>query len=129
MDNKNTLSAVLDGTSIDVQHVDGALTKDLRIRKIPLRDLPKLGRVWGNEADEVALYADKTPAWVEKLTEESFEAAIEEGRRLNFQSFKRYFARQSQVIEALGQNPAITEMLSKVAKDLAASESQKLSKS
>jgi len=104
------LETVLDGAEHTLVFAD-AREETVRIRKIPIRHLSRLGLVWGNEPAEVALYCDKSAAWVDQLTDASFELAVEEGRRLNFTSFEKWFKRQGQVLQAMGQMPAIEKVI------------------
>lgn len=99
------LATLVAANEIEVAHQDGR--KELvRIRKVPIRSMDRLAKVWGQPAKEVAVYADKDSAWVESLTDDSFEAVMEGGRGLNFSSFRKWYRWAEQSLEAVGQDVA-----------------------
>ena len=117
MTNTSDFETLLDGKQVELHYLDGT-SEFVLIRKIGIRKLSVLAQVWGNEPKEIALYAGKNEAWVETLTDESFETAIEEGRLLNTKAFAKWFRRQAQTMEALGQSPMIKELTEKILSDL-----------
>lgn len=98
----NEIEILMGGREITVAHADGR-TETIKVRKVPIRHLDRLGRAWGKEAEEVAVYADRKPEWVDTLTDESFEQIIEIGRELNEVPFAKWFKRQEKALEAIGQ--------------------------
>jgi len=105
------LETILGGAEIPVTYTDGR-TEHIRIRKIPLRDMPRLAQVFAQDmAEEAAFYAQRDPAWIGTLTDESFAAVFEEGRRLNFTLFRTWFQGKTQELELMGKQPQLTKLI------------------
>lgn len=96
----------------------GAKGEEIRVRKIPIFDMEPLGRTFGKFVGEVALYAERDEAWARSLDEESFGAVLEEGRKLNFTSFKKWWAWQEQTLDGLGQKEDQDKLISRVIEQL-----------
>jgi hypothetical protein len=94
---------LVDGAEIEVSRQNGAgiVKESILIRKIPIRKLGQMGQVYGQEPLEVSLYTDKDEAWMESLTDDSFEAVLQEGRRLNRPSFDRWLQRQRENVKLM----------------------------
>jgi len=97
-----------DGTLLEIPVQNGIQT--VKVRKVPLREMPLLGAAWAREARELLIYC-RTPSgapfdetWLDQLTDEAWEALMKEGRRLNFTRFQNYFARQRQAYLAMGND-------------------------
>jgi len=98
-----------DGSLIEISLQDQSV-QTVKVRKVPLREMPLLGTAWAREARELLIYCrtsegkpfDET--WLDKLTDEAWEALMKEGRRLNFTRFQNYFARQRQAYLAMGND-------------------------
>lgn len=105
------LETLLGGTEIPVTYLDGRAEK-VRIRKVPLRDMPGLAAVFGQDMrDEAAYYAGRPADWIDTLSDESFAAVFEEGRRLNFTLFATWFRGKTQELELMGKQPQLTRII------------------
>lgn len=102
-----------DGTKIPVTFRDGK-TDRVKVRKIPICDMDDLGRSFGKNVAEAACYLDRDEAFVKTLDDDSFAAVFEEGRRLNFTSFRKWWAWQEQTLQALGQSGGRDDLVNKV---------------
>lgn len=73
----------------------------VKVRKCPRGDFVEFaGALLGHdEIAEAAFYIEKTPAYVNSLSDESFEAVMQEGRRLNFTRFRSWFERKQQLLQ------------------------------
>jgi hypothetical protein len=124
---ESEIENLIDGKSIDVEFTPEAAKKigkkgeTVRVRKIPIFDMEPLGRVFGQIAKEAALYCERDDSFVRSLTEDSFASVLEEGRKLNFTSFKRWFRWQDQTLDGLGQaedkDALIQKVVDKLSKD------------
>lgn len=107
MNEATTTLEILDGgTSIEVRlriqpGSNEADHENVKVLKVSMRDLPKLAAAWGKEPREIAVYTGRPDAWIDRLTEESWEQILQEGRRLNFLTFKRFFARNQEALDAI----------------------------
>jgi hypothetical protein len=93
----NQLERLLDGTfaNLTFQNKGGASpeVRRTKIRKISLQRMDGLSAAWGKPFQEVKLYLDVADdATIDQLTEDSFSLVLEEGRRLNFTSFEKWYA-------------------------------------
>lgn len=102
-----------DGTKVPVTFRDGTTGK-VKVRKIPICDMDDFGRAFGRNVAEVACVTESDEAFAKTLNDESFVAVFEEGRRLNFPSFKKWWAWQEQTLEALGQSGGRDDLVNKV---------------
>lgn len=121
---KGELETMLDGVfhdltrTVDVPAESGKggttqlVTERVKVRKISIQKMDMLGKAWGKMQQEVCVYIDKDIEYVEQLTEESFIAAMSEGRRLNFPSYQKWFAWQQQTAEALGNTEVMQKAMS-----------------
>ena len=122
---KAELENIIDGVKIPVRHRktgpnQSPLNEEILVRKIPICDLDPLGRAFGSYPKEVAVYADKDEAWAKSLDDESFEAVLEEGRRLNFHKLEKWFKWQDATVKAinasgLDSNAVVQEVQAKLA--------------
>lgn len=62
-------------------------TEDVRIRQLPVGAFPKAFQIHANEEQMVALYADRSVEWVQRLHPASYNLIAQEGRRLNVDFF------------------------------------------
>lgn len=105
----STLEILEGGASISVQLLPdkpggvGGGPETVKVVKVSMRNLPELAAAWGKEAREIAVYTNKKPddPWLDRLSEESWELILREGRRMNFLAFKRFFARNQEALEAI----------------------------
>jgi hypothetical protein len=97
--------------------------RTVKVRKISRKDFPAFAAGWGNEEAEAAFYLGEEKL-VQELSDESFDAVMEEGRRLNFTLFSNWFKRQYQklsllksdglvetVLAAIEQNPQLKKLV------------------
>lgn len=106
-----------DGTDLPVTLLDGS-TRMVKVRKISRKAFPAFASTFGDEDLEVAFYLGEpangngAPSIVEQLTEESFDAVMQEGHRLNFTRFGHWFGRQYQRLELMKASGAVTTAIS-----------------
>lgn len=102
METKATQQEIIaGGTTVSVEFNDGV--RDVFVRQVPMRHINDLGRAWSKEERELKVYAPAlTDEDADKLTEEGWSKVIEEGRRLNFTRFEKWFARQQSALKAMG---------------------------
>lgn len=118
------IAILQDGTFLNLQFLSGEgdtkqiETVEVKIRKVPLRNMDKLARAWGTPEKEMQIYTDMPADTINRLSDESFAAAFEEGRRLNRPFFKRWFGWQQETLEAVGQAPRIDALVDEVKKSL-----------
>jgi hypothetical protein len=115
-------------TTINGVEVPAAGIERVKVRKVALRDIQKLSEVLGNEISEIMVMTGKEQAWVESLDDDSFEALIEEGRRLNFSRCSKWLKRRMDLLKAMGQGTvfdrAVETAVQKVSDRLGKSDSQ-----
>ena len=125
---RNEYETIIDGVFEEMQFVIPASdegvkptiqTERIKIRKISIQKMDELSRAWGKPAREVAVYLNIDPARVDQLTEKSFETAMQEGRRLNFPSFAKWWKWQAQTLEAFGQGSQLNALIENVTGSLA----------
>lgn len=126
------LENIIDGVKVPVTYrrktqEEPPRTEEILVRKIPICDLDPLGRAFGSYPKEVAVYAERDEAWAKTLTDESFVAVLEEGRRLNFHKLEKWFGWQDATVKAinssgLDSNAVVLEVQRKMA-EKSASES------
>jgi hypothetical protein len=111
---KGELETILDGTFLELTRIESGLsiTDRVKVRKISIQKMDVLGKAWGKMQQEVCCYIDRPLDYVESLTEESFIAAMSEGRRLNFPSFAIWFKWQSETAQALGNSDLMQKAMS-----------------
>ena len=99
------LEILAGGTNVVVQFDDKRPDETVFVRIIKLKQLQQYGQlvIAGNEAGQVALFAGKDDKWVDELTNESAEAVLTEGQRLNADFFVRWAARQAAMGELLNE--------------------------
>jgi hypothetical protein len=93
---KEVAETLQDGCQIQVQHLDGS-TEWIKVRRIPRNEFVQYAQTLAtvaDETDECAFLAGKTAEWINTLTDDSFEAVMQEGRRLNFSRFEPWWHRQ-----------------------------------
>ncbi len=103
MSKENEITTIYDGQDIEVTLQNGT-RETVKVRKVPLRQLQLLGSAWGREGDEIRIYTQKTDAWVDTLSEESFEEIINIGRNLNEGPFAKWVKRNSRALSVLGED-------------------------
>jgi hypothetical protein len=113
---KEVSETLQDGNQMRVTFEDPARAPEwVRVRKIPRNEFVHLADAIMNavhdEYPEAACYCGKTPEWAQALTDESFEAVMQEGRRLNFSRFRSWFERRQDVLNlAKVQAPALKKI-------------------
>ena len=99
---KKQIETLTDGASIEVTGRDNGTVRSVKVRKLSILDIGKLARAsTRGEADEIAIYLDLPITSLTQFSDESLEAILEEGRRLNFPQCRRYWARQRQLNEVI----------------------------
>lgn len=92
--NENELATLLGGVEIEVEFLDG--TKEtVKVRQLPVKDLGRYLSVLDDEYKTAALFCDKPADWVDRLTNGSFEAVIDQGEELNLDFLSRYVDRRN----------------------------------
>lgn len=104
-----------DGTNIKVAYENGRPPEIIKVKKISRDNFALLAdAILGDiqaEYPEAACYCGRDVEWARSLTEESFEAVMQEGRRLNFTRFNAWFARRQAVIGMSGiQEPMLKKV-------------------
>lgn len=100
------------GADVQVRFADPALESEwVKVKKLSIREMPRLGSTMGDEFREVAFYVGKTVEWVESLEDDSFEALIKEGRDINFTKFDNWYQRQKRLLKTLGHQGVVDEAL------------------
>lgn len=103
-----------DGSMVTVKFAaENTQDEVVKVWKLGMADMPILANAMGNEASEIAVVTKKPVAWVQGLSDDSFETLIEEGRRLNFTRFSRYWKRQTDLLKAMGQGAAMENAVTK----------------
>lgn len=122
------LETLNDGMELEVTFED-ATTETVKVRKIPMREMSRLGAAWAKEPKELLLYVrrnggEKEPddAWIDRLNETSWETLIKEGRRINFSRFTNYFARQREAFALMGNDLLKSDKLLEKAVEMANAE-------
>jgi hypothetical protein len=111
-----------DGVNLRVEFSDQNVAPTIvKVRKVARRDFPIMAdailNAVADETAEAAFYCDRTPAWAESLSDESFEAVMREGRRLNFTRFSAWFGRRQDVLNlAKVQAPELDKITAAVTK-------------
>lgn len=80
------------GTLISVRYRNGQ-TEQMKVRILPLRELPRLAACLQNEAEMAEIYCDQPAHWADALTADSVFAIVDAGERLNADFFGRYLDR------------------------------------
>lgn len=122
---QSDLVRLLDGKKIPGQlraTEEGKAPQDIElfVRKIPICDMETLGRVWGKYKMEVAVYVDRDVNFAQSLSDETFGAVLEEGRRLNFTSFEKWFSWQQETLRAMGEGSDAQALVQQVLEKVAA---------
>ncbi len=103
MKENETIAVLAGGVPATVKHTDGSV-EDVQVRKIPMREMPKLALAWGKEDAEIDLYAEKPTGWNATLDDDSWERIVDTGRQLNEVPFGRWYARQERAAKAMGMD-------------------------
>ncbi len=105
---KSNWEILYGGTDMEVQIQDEAkqeVTNALvKVLKIPLKSMEKIGAAFGKLHEESAVYLGgdaAAKALVDSLTEFSLLAVVQEGRRLNLKSFEAWFQYNKQTVELM----------------------------
>ncbi len=106
----NTLLGAAEYTAIKR---DGP-SEPIKIKQLPVRSLPAYRMALNNEVELVKLVTGKDDAFIDSLSNESFERIVEIGEELNRDFFGRWLARQKKREDVLPKSsPAETlELLS-----------------
>ncbi len=103
----NTLETLLDGREVEVVHVakpgESPLRELVRVRKVPLRQMQRLAEVWCQPEKEVPFYVGRDAAWLETITDESFERVMDTGRELNLPFFEKWLHWQRQAVVVISR--------------------------
>ena len=101
---------IYDGADLEVEFKSGE-KKRVKVRKVSQKNLPQLAdafrvTVEEGEGPEIMVYLSWKSEQVEQLTDESQDAVMQEGRRLNFTRFKNFLARRVQFVNLMGDVPS-----------------------
>lgn len=93
----------------------------VKIRKIPREEFTELSLVIGDDSEagelrEAALYTARDEAWAATLDDESLTRVLEEGHRLNFFTFARWFRRRGRTMELMSGNSGLLRQALEVMK-------------
>jgi hypothetical protein len=89
----DSITTLLGGTELSVSFLDSQRAV-VKVRQLPVRDLPRYLNVYQNEAATVELFCDRPAGWADQLALESFEELLAIGEKLNLDFLSRYAARQ-----------------------------------
>lgn len=107
--------ALYDGADIPVSFRPGSAgvppAEVIKIRKIPREQFTEYSLVIGDdsatgELREAALYTARDETWAATLDDESLTRVLEEGHRLNFFTFARWFRRRGRTLQLMNGNEA-----------------------
>lgn len=96
----NAFETLMGGTQLEVNFRNGT-SDTVLVRQLAVKLFPELLQAAGDEPRLVELYCEKQPGWSDTLTNESFEAVILEGQRVNADFFGRWLARQRDRMRAI----------------------------
>lgn len=122
---ENHFEILADGSMVPVTFRSNESGKPVRereivkVKKLGMAEMPLLAEVITHEANEIALLTGKDTAWVKDLDDDSFEALIEEGRRLNFTRFSKFWKRRMDLLAAMGQKGVLDAAMRKATDALA----------
>lgn len=93
----------------------------VKVRKIPREEFTALSLVIGDDSEagelrEAALYTARDEAWAATLDDESLTRVLEEGHRLNFFTFARWFRRRGRTMELMSGNSGLLRQALEVMK-------------
>ena len=91
------------GETIMVSFQDSSRpSESVLVRKVPRHELNSIAvavmEAKGDEVCEASVYVDRPIEWIQSLSDESFDAVMQEGRRLNWARFSAWFQRASEVV-------------------------------
>lgn len=87
-----TLTDLLGFVETDVLHIDGQ-TERVRVRQLPVKDMPRYLAVLEDEPATVELFCDKPKGWAETLTPEAFNDIMTKGEGMNLDFLAQHAAR------------------------------------
>jgi hypothetical protein len=96
----DSLSILAKGEMFTARKLDGT-TEEVKIRDLPVSEIPKLLAAYGNEAELVELYCSKEKGWADVIDREDTVKIAEIGDRRNLSFFGKYLARQTARLEVL----------------------------
>lgn len=102
------------GQSIIVTFDDGS-TESVFVRQLPVKDFEAWLGALDDEPRVAALLCERDSCWVDRLTNESLEAIVTTGERLNRDFFERWLqrrtARKEWLAPLLARNAAVVATL------------------
>jgi len=104
MNDKQT--TLLGGRDLQITLRDGK-AETVKVRQIPVSEMPKYANALQNEAAMAGLFCEKPAEWIASVSDESFEQIIEAGEEINAYFFGRWMERQRRRAERIA--PGITE--------------------
>jgi hypothetical protein len=81
------------------------------IRLIPRRLMEIYVQQYGKEASEAYLYTDKSNDWLEKLDDNSFDAVLRVGRKINFSRWRASVERSKDQLQQMGNTQAVRALM------------------
>ncbi|MCL5099271.1 MAG: hypothetical protein M1608_17400 [Candidatus Omnitrophica bacterium] len=88
----NPTTTLLGGQEIEVTHLDGT-SEVVKVRQLPIKDLPRYQAVFEDEAKTVELFCENPAGWSDSLAADSFLKILELGEKLNLDFLAQYAAR------------------------------------
>ena len=103
-----------DGADLTVVFKDGH-SDTIKVRKIPRSEFGAYAEIISDKSEagerrEAALYCSQTEDWIGRLDDDSFDAILAEGNRLNFTSFARWFRRVARDPRLLENNQHLVNL-------------------
>ncbi len=96
----DSLTTVLGGTELEVTRIDGTKER-VQVRALPITKMQEYLDSILDEIATVALSCDRSRAWAESLTPQSFNQVAETGVDLNLPFFSAWMKRRMRVTEAM----------------------------
>lgn len=101
-DDNAQFATLMGGVEFPVTMRDGG-NRFVKVRKVAVKDMPKLAAAWMKEDQELLLYTGLDDKFLEEVSDESWEALVLKGRELNSAPFGRYWERQQEALNLMGQ--------------------------
>lgn len=113
--NEPTKADTLRGGQIIIVTFDDGSTESVFVRQLPVKDFEAWLGALDDEPRVVALLCGRDACWVDRLTNESMEAIVTTGERLNRDFFERWLqrrtARKEWLAPLLARNAAVVATL------------------
>ncbi len=111
-----------DGTNISIELTNGN-REIVKVRRIPRREFTKFAPLAfvslapdSDETPEAAYYLDKSLEFAQSMTEDSLDAVLMEGRRLNFSRFASWANQRAELLKMMqGKAPTLSALVTAIA--------------